>query len=244
MIRVLRLLLATVLLMPSLTVAARERPTVPSPRTVDYDWMSAATWRQKHEANVARAAQGGCDILLLGDSITEGWNSTTLWQDKFPSLSVVNFGIGGDTTANLLWRLENGELGNLRPRIVVLMIGTNNLGRNEDDPPKVVNGIQAIISLLHSRLPSAKIFLLGIPPADQEPKTKMRKRIAEANRRMAQNLDDGHSILFHDLGPVLLEPDGRISPEIMADFLHPTPAGYQRMADVIFPKIDRLLHAR
>lgn len=242
--RVLSLLVASALLMPSLTLAAREKPTVPSPRSVDYEWMSVATWRQKHEANVARAAQGNCDILLLGDSITEGWGNTTLWQERFPALSVVNFGIGGDTTANLLWRLENGELGSLKPRIVVLMIGTNNLGRNEDDPPKVVDGVQAIISLLHSRLPGTKIFLLGVPPADQEPKTKMRKRIAETNRRMKRNLDDGHSILFHDLGPVLLEADGRISPEVMADFLHPTPAGYKRIADVIFPKIDRLLRAR
>lgn len=242
--RVLALSIATAVLMSSLTLSARERPAVASPRTVDYDWMSVATWRQKHEANVARAAQGDADILLLGDSITEGWGNTTLWQERFPTLKIANFGVGGDTTSNVLWRLENGEIGNLKPRVVMLLIGVNNLGRNDDDPPKVVDGIQAIVSMLHARMPAARIAILGVLPADEQPKTKMRKRIDETNRRLKRNLHDGHSVFVFDLGKSLLEEDGTIAPATMADFLHPTPAGYRRLADVLFPQVERLLAGR
>ncbi len=242
--RALVLSLASVVFMASPALSARERPAVPSPRTVDYEWMSVATWREKHETNVARATRGDADILLLGDSITEGWANTTLWQERFPTLKVANFGIGGDTTSNLLWRLENGEMGNLKPRLIVLLIGVNNLGRNGDAPAKVVEGIQAIVSTLHSRMPAARIAIVGVLPADEQPKSKMRKRIAETNRRLARNLHDGHSIFVIDAGKSLLEQDGSISSATMADFLHPTPAGYQRLADELFPQIVRILAGR
>lgn len=228
--------------MVSSTLSARQPAEVANraaPRTVDYDWMSVATWHQKHEANVARAAQGDVDVLLLGDSITEGWNNTTIWQEKFPDLRIANFGIGGDTTANLLWRLENGEIGNLKPRLIVLMIGINNLGRNKDKPAEVVTGIQSIVSMLHARIPACKILVLGLLPADEMPRTRLRKQIVDTNRRLARNLHDGHSILVEDYSSVMLEPDGRISPEIMADFLHPTPAGYKRLADAMHPRMER-----
>lgn len=236
------LLVVTALAMASTTLSARQPREVanrPSPRTVDYDWMSVATWNQKHEANVARAAQGNVDVLLLGDSITEGWNNTAIWKERFPKLQVANFGVGGDTTANLLWRLENGEIGNLRPRLIVLMIGINNLGRNGDKPAEVVTGIQSIVSMLHARIPACKILVLGLLPADEKPRTRLRKQIADTNRRLAKNLHDGHSILVEDYSSVVLEPDGTISPEIMADFLHPTPAGYKRLADAMFPRMER-----
>lgn len=227
--------------MPLLTLSARERADLPTPRTADYEWMSAATWRQKHEANVQRAAQGDCDILLLGDSITEGWNNNTLWHDRYPRLTIVNFGVGGDTTANLLWRIQNGELGKLKPRVVILMIGINNLGRNDDDPPMVVVGIRAIVSELQAKLPASKIVVLGLLPSGQEPKTKLRKQIKEVNRRTRRTLNDGFSIFVEDVGASMLEPDGTIAPETMADFLHPTPQGYQRLADAIFSRLDRLV---
>jgi lysophospholipase L1-like esterase len=240
--RITSILAASLLAMVTTTVSARQPAEVanrPSPRTVDYEWMSVATWYQKHEANVARAAQGNVDVLLLGDSITEGWNNTAIWKEKFPKLQVANFGVGGDTTANLLWRLQNGELGILKPRLIVVMIGINNLGRNKDKPAEVVTGIQAIVSMLHARNPAAKILLMGLLPADQQPKTRLRKQIADVNKRLAKNLHDGHSILVEDYSSVMLEPDGTISPEIMADFLHPTPAGYKRLADAMYPRMER-----
>lgn len=240
--RLFAFLVASALAMASTTLSARQPAEVanrPSPRTVDYDWMSVATWNQKHEANVARAAQGGVDVLLLGDSITEGWNNTAMMKERFPKLQIANFGIGGDTTANLLWRIENGELGSLKPRLIVLMIGINNLARNGDKPAEVVTGIQTIVSILHSRIPACKILVLGLLPADEQPRTRLRKQIADTNKRLARNLHDGHSILVEDFGSVMLEADGTISPEIMADFMHPTTAGYKRLADAMFPRMER-----
>ena len=233
--------LCACLMSATLVSAAREKPDRPAPRTRDYDWMSVATWRQRHDANVARAAQGDCDILLLGDSITEGWNQTTLWEERYPHLKIANFGIGGDTTANLLWRLENGEIGALKPQVIVMMIGTNNLGRNEDRPAAVVNGIQAIVSVLHARLPGAKIVLLGVLPVGQEPKTRIRKQVDEMNTQLVKTLHDGHSVFVANLADAVLETDGSISASTMADFLHPTPAGYQRLAEALFPQLERMV---
>jgi len=240
--RLFTLLAVTALAMASTTLSARPKPEVadrPSPRTVDYEWMSVETWNKRHEANVARAAQGGVDVLLLGDSIMEGWNNTAHWKEFYPKLQIANFAIGGDTTANLLWRLQNGEIGELKPRLIVLMIGINNLARNKDKPAEVVTGIQKIVSMLHARIPACKILVLGLLPADEQPRTRLRKQITDTNRRMARQLNDGHSIIVEDFGAVLLEPDGTISKEIMADFLHPTPAGYKRLADAMSPRMDR-----
>lgn len=232
------------MLVPGAGALARENASKPAARTQDFPWMSAATWREKHAAVVSRAAQGGADILLLGDSITEGWAATGLWEARFPDERIVHAGIGGDTTANLLWRIEDGALGVLRPRLVVLLIGVNNLGRNGDKPAAVVRGVQAITARLHARLPGAKILVVAILPADADPKSRLRRQIARTNQLLRRQVHDGHSVFVEDFGAALLEPDGTIAAATMADFLHPTPAGYERLGAALFVQAARLLGPR
>ncbi len=213
------------------------------PRTVDYDWMSVATWQEKHAADVAIAQQGGIDIVFVGDSITEGWewNEGIEWKKRFEPLRAANFGIGGDTTQNLLWRLDHGAIGTLRPKLVVLLIGTNNLGRENATADEVVRGIKAILGRLRTGYPDATILLHGIFPCDASPSAEIRTRVAAVNHQL-RALDglDG-KVLFRDIGARFLEPDGSISTAVMADGLHPTPEGYRRWADVLEPEVRRLL---
>ncbi|NDH07240.1 hypothetical protein EBX93_15200, partial [bacterium] len=90
--------------------AMGEDPSLAAPRNKEYRWMSISSWKERHEKFLARAKQGNADILFLGDSITEGWGTNAAWKKHFADRKAVNFGIGGDTTQNVLWRIQNGEL--------------------------------------------------------------------------------------------------------------------------------------
>ena len=96
--------------------AFAEDPAEPAPRTKEYSWMSVATWNARHEQYLKRAKEGKCDLLFLGDSITEGWGNNETWKKRYAPRNAVNFGIGGDTTQNVLWRITNGELEGLQPK--------------------------------------------------------------------------------------------------------------------------------
>src|SRR5262245_6131720 len=111
--------IAAVLLL--LLAQAKENPWEPAPRVREYPWMSTAAWKARHEKHLARAKEGSCDLLFVGDSITEGWGNNAVWQKSYAPRKAVNIGIGGDTTQNVLWRLLNGEVDGLSPKAVVLM---------------------------------------------------------------------------------------------------------------------------
>src|SRR3954454_12867028 len=137
---------------PAKPKAPAEKTTEPAPRTGNQMKM--------HEGFLERARQGNIDLLFLGDSITQGWNGNgkAVWQRHYAPRNPANFGIGGDRTQHVLWRLDNGEVDPIKPKVVVLMIGTNNLGSNSDD--QIVEGITTIVSRLRSKLPESKVLLL------------------------------------------------------------------------------------
>ncbi len=215
----------------------------PAPRTIDYDWMSVATWREKHAADVAIAQKGGVAVLFVGDSITEGWEwaDGEHWKKDFAPLGAANFGIGGDTTQNLLWRLENGDVGALKPRVVVLLIGTNNLGRENASPADVARGIEAVVTRLRAGFPEAKVILHGIFPCDYSPKAEVRQRVKDVNALLSRLDGLGGQVVFRDIGSIFLEPDGSILPAVSNDGLHLTPEGYRRWASVLEPLVRELL---
>lgn len=220
-----------------------EDPAVPAPRAIDYEWMSIARWQEMHAADVAIAAKGGVDLLFVGDSITEGWewNDGEHWKKHFVPLGAANFGIGGDTTQNVLWRLENGAVGGLRPKVVVLLIGTNNLGRENATPADAARGVEAVVAKLRSAFPAAKIVVHGVFPCDASPQAEIRGRVAAVNERLrALDGRDG-LVVVRDLGPIFLEPDGTISPAVMPDGLHLSPEGYRRWAAELVPLVGGLL---
>jgi lysophospholipase L1-like esterase len=211
------------------------------PRTKDYDWMSIAEWNRRRQRLLAipKAERQDAQLVFLGDSITEGWDDT-VWAERFAPYGALRLGIGGDTTANVLYRMEHGELDHVQPGAVVLLIGTNDLGNEGATPAETAAGIRAIVTALRARWPDAHVVLLALLPREQRPDVAGRRSV-EATNRLVADLGRDPQVHWVDLSAHLLEPDGTIAPAIMADFLHPTPVGYQRIADALDPLLAELL---
>lgn len=156
---------------------------------------------------------------------------------SFADRRVINLGYGWDRTENVLWRLTHGEFDGISPDVVVLMIGTNNVGRNT--PDEIASGVQAICATIRDRSPSTRILLLAIFPRGERP-NPARDTVDEINRRIAV-LDGRDGITYLDIGSTFLTADGTITRDIMGDFLHPTAKGYERWAAAMKPTLERLL---
>jgi lysophospholipase L1-like esterase len=200
-------------------------------------------WLTRHEKFNAIAKQGGVNLLFVGDSITDFWGSGSrgkpIWDKRYAPLKAANFGISGDRTEHVLWRLQNGNLDGIQPKVVVLMIGTNNLPA-DNTPAQIAEGVAAILKEIHTRCPASKVLLLGVFPRGEKANNPARAPIAEINRLIGK-FDDGKQVHFLDIGAKFLTPDGTLTKEIMADALHPGLAGYQIWADAMQPKLDELL---
>jgi lysophospholipase L1-like esterase len=217
-------------------IAAQAADTQPNTAIVPVPRNEALT--KRHEGFVEIAKKGNVDLLFLGDSITDGWRGggKDVWQENFEPLKAANFGIGGDRTQHVLWRLQNGELEGIKPKLAVLMIGTNNLGSNTDE--EIVEGIKAIIAEVHKQTPDTKILLLGIFPRTDHPYLP---RIKHINSIIAQMDDGGKTIKYLDIGDKFMQPDGTISRSIMRDLLHPTAKGYVIWAKAINPTVHEMM---
>jgi len=204
-------------------------------------------WVKRHEGFVAQAKQGGIDVLFMGDSITDNWRSrgSNVWNQYYAPMHAANFGIGGDRTQHVLWRMDNGELDGIHPKVVVLMIGTNNTGKERDKktprntPAQVIEGVTAVVNDIRTRLPDSKILLLAIfPRGDGGP--EQQAQINEINPAIAR-LDDGKMVKFLDIGAKFLDADGTLPTSIMPDLLHPNAQGYQIWADAMNPTLEAML---
>jgi len=234
------LLLAS--LLAAAAPASAQSAAEPGPRLNAAGTEIEPYWLKKHEELTALAHRGGARVVFLGDSITEYWRDNEIWRAHYAALPAANFGVAGDTTQNVLWRLAQGELGGEDPKVVVLLIGTNNLGRG-DSPEEAARGTTAVVHATRARFPAAKILLLAVFPRGQRPDDPYRERVRRVNEILAR-LDDGATIRYLDVGPALLEHDGSLSADVMPDFLHPSVEGYRRWADAMDPLLRRLLAAR
>lgn len=197
-------------------------------------------WIERHNGFVARARDGGVDVLFVGDSITDGWRNRgkEMWMERYAPLHAANFGIGGDRTEHVLWRLQNGELDGIKPKVAVVMIGTNNTHR--DSAAQIIEGVTAIVKEIRQRTPDTKILLLAIFPRAEKADHPLRQKINEINPVIAR-LDDGQHVFFLDINARFLQPDGVLPASIMPDFLHPNEEGYKIWADAMAPKLAELL---
>lgn len=225
-------------LLASWTAAQTTRPSSESaiePRPRD------AKWVQRHEGFVKIAKQGGVDLLFMGDSITDGWRGggKKVWQANFAPLKAANFGIGGDRTQHVLWRMLNGELDGIQPKLVVLMIGTNNLRSNSDE--EITEGVTTIVREFQKRTPQSKILLLGIFPRAVEASDPARARIKNINAMIAKLDDGGKKVRYLDIGQKFLTDDGTLTKEIMPDALHPNEKGYEIWAAAIVDVVNEML---
>jgi lysophospholipase L1-like esterase len=198
-------------------------------------------WVKRHDGFVEIAKKGGVDLLFLGDSITDGWRGGghAVWEKNYASLKAANFGIGGDQTQHVLWRLQHGELDGIKPKLAVLMIGTNNLGGNKDE--EIADGVKAIVAELHKQTPETKLLLLGIFPRGMKADDGARARIKHINSIIAKLDDDGKTIKYLDIGDKFLEPDGTLPKSIMPDALHPNAKGYEIWAEAIAPTVKEMM---
>jgi lysophospholipase L1-like esterase len=180
-------------------------------------------------------------VLFFGDSLTEYFDRG-VWDQHMSPRGVLNAGVGGDRTDHLRWRLEHGHLDGPPPHGAVLLIGTNDLG-HEWPPDLVAEGIRATLLELRQRVPGTAIRLLGLWPREDIPRIGERHEIAAVNR-MIETCADGLAIRYADLGPLLLEPDGRLSARISPDRLHFNAQGYARIAPALDRALDGMLAAR
>lgn len=177
------------------------------------------------------APHGNPQVVFLGDSITSGYGYSPAWAAGIAPLGARDLAIGGSTTQNVLWQLDSGVLSGTAPRVVVLMVGINNLGTGQT-PEQTAAGVAADVAALRLSQPQARILLLGILPAGPMPDTLLRQEIAQTNGLIA-GLADGSAVHFLDIGANFLQADGTISPAVMADYLHPTNLGYNPMTTAI-----------
>ena len=208
---------------------------IPATRSTPTNWLA------RHEGFVQEAKKGGVDILFLGDSITDMWRTkgVNVWNKCYAPRHAANFGIGGDRTQHVLWRIAHGELDGIKPKVTVLMIGTNN--SNTDPAADIAKAIKMIIDDIHARLPETKILLLAVFPRNKPAdKPEQMEKIHQVNEIIAQYAD-GKKVKFLDIGPKLVGADGKVPADIMADFLHPTEKGYQIWADAMNPTLDAMM---
>jgi lysophospholipase L1-like esterase len=200
-------------------------------------------WLAMHGRFCDRASQGSVRVLFIGDSITQGWGSEGLeaWNEHFEALPSANFGIGGDRTQQILWRIQKGTLEGIDPEVVVLLIGVNNLWSMSHSAAEVAQGIKEVVSLLQEKLPRTKILLQGILPTGEEASNPLRPLIQDINTIVSQ-LHDGDKVYFHDFGSLFLMEDGRISADVMPDFCHLSPAAYQMWAKALKGPLSALLN--
>jgi lysophospholipase L1-like esterase len=195
----------------------------------------------RHATYSAQAKAGGIDLLFVGDSITQGWPTTgkTVWEKYYGAMKAAQFGVGYDRTQHVLWRLQNGEGQGLQPKVVELLIGTNNLGPNTS--AETVAGITAVVAELRKDFPNAKILLLGIFPRGN-PGEKAWNQVIEVNQQVAK-LDDQQHVFYLDIGPKFLAADGTIAPGMMGDAakLHPSAQGYEVWAAATKDILAKLL---
>ena len=244
------------LALPLLTgLPAHAKPVMaatPLSRT-DLTW-----WRERHQAKLVELRQKQPTLIFLGDSITQQWEHSgpPAWQDYAPAWQLlygdrnaVNLGFIGDATAHLLWRIEHGEVGGIFPKVAVVLIGANNLGKLHWSAEDTLAGIDAVLAALRRRLPATKIVLLSILPSERNDWATA--TTLTINKGLAAQYRGGGSVTFLDVTPVFMK-DGRLNRDLFADPkmtppqvpLHPSAQGQILLSQAIEPTLAALLGDR
>ncbi len=218
-------------------VTAQDTATVsdavtPSPR--------AGNWMNRHESMNERVKQGNVDLIFVGDSITQGWegNGKNVWNEFYGERNAVNLGIGGDRTQHVMWRLDNGNLEGIAPKVAVIMIGTNNSGSNS--PEEIAEGMTAIVRQIREKTPETKILLLATFPRGAD-SSDAKRQVNQKSNDIVEKLADNEHVFYLDISDKFLSDDGSLSKEIMPDLLHLNEQGYTIWAESIEPTLAKLI---
>ncbi len=210
-------------------------------------------WPSRHQQKLEEVKQkkGNVDLLFIGDSVTHRWerDGNDVWQKYYSHRKPFNIGFGGDRTQHVLWRLQNGEIEGISPKLAVLMIGTNRAAKIET-PQMRADGVRAIVCEIRRKLPNTKILVLGVFPKGSGSQRKSKTGDAEYNERWAENdkineiicnIADNKMVYYLNINKAFLSEKGLISRDAMPDLAHPSEKGYQKWAEAIEPKIVELL---
>lgn len=229
------------------SVPGSHDPSDPAPKT----GRSGGRFMKMHEQFLKRGKEGPIGLLFLGDSITERWGiAPEIWKKYYGQYEPANFGIGGDRVEHVLWRVDNGELDGIHPKVLVLMLGTNNTMSNSAE--QIAAGDVKLVKEIREKLPETKVLLLAVfPRGPRKPTTRVSAEEAQANAEMQMakiravnaelaKLDDGKNVRYLDIGEKFMV-DGKIPDEIMPDQLHPSVKGYQIWADAMQPTLEEMM---
>jgi len=217
------------------TVQAQHKALDPVDRKDDW-------WVKRQSANVEQMGKGNIELLLIGDSITHGWdNHRELYDKFFGKYEPINLGFSGDQTAHVLWRLERLPLDKITPKVAMIMIGTNNIGhRDGSTSTEAAEGIVAIVKKLQKQYPKLKIIVLKVFPRDEKPDGEFRKKVNEINAVLPSMLTGMKSVYLLDINAGFLDQDGTLPKRIMDDFLHPGKEGYVHWGNAVGSAIEIL----
>lgn len=231
---------------PCGVVIGSHTAVTPLPRP-EKDW-----WMPRHQAVLERIAQGNVDLLMIGDSITHRWEKSgkAVWDKYYAPRNAVNMGFSGDRTEHVIWRLQNGEIDNINPKLAVLMIGTNNSNGDEYTAEQIADGIKAIVCTLRRKLPETNVLILSIFPRGDKAQKADKGHDATYNDQWAKNdkasqlaseIADGKMIYYLDINKAFLNKEGVLTREVMPDLLHPKEKGYALWAAAMEPTLAKLM---
>jgi lysophospholipase L1-like esterase len=218
-------------------------PNIPTHSAVTpTDRLNVDSWKTRHQTVLDRVAQGNVDLVFVGDSITQFWESTgkTVYDPYYVPRKVVNMGFSGDRTQNVLWRFDNGEINGISPKLAVLMIGTNNSNGDENTAEEIADGIKAICARMRTKMPTMKILILAIFPRGQGPSLQ-REKNARASE-LASAIADNTHIFYLNINNIFLNADGTLRTNLFSgDLVHLNAQGYTVWAQTIEPTVKQLM---
>jgi lysophospholipase L1-like esterase len=209
--------------------------------------LPLALWLERHEALLDDARANGtrrsqARLVVLGDSIADGWYASRSFTKQWLKDRPLNLALPGEQTQHLLWRIDQGTLDGLEPRLVVLMVGVFNLIAGFS-PEETASGIQALLSRVRSALPGSKVLVVSLLPAGQASGDPLRARIEATNRGLSA-LAQPNEVVVVDVGGMFIDADGTISPSVMRDFLLPTELGYRALTTALSLVTHQLMMAQ
>ena len=237
------LLSSAVLLSLLLSPLAKAATPITESRTSESAVTPVEKCRHSDFMREIKAGNGEFGFVLLGDSITDWWpkrNGPDTYA-QFAPWKPLDLGVSGETTEEVLWRIMNGELDGYHAKVVMIMIGTNNLGHYGDERPEwVAAGIKKIIETVRAKQPQAKILLLAIFPRSATAQDAIRLKV-DATNKLLPALADDKTVFFLDIGPKFLDPQGNLPKMLMPDLLHPNADGYRVWINAVKSKLEELM---
>lgn len=226
----------------SLSCVAQEQPLSVKPVVQDAKW-AVKWWMPRHKEKLElKEKMGKVDLVFLGDSITHAFDNKgkEVWKQYYEKRNALNIGFSGDRTEHVLWRLNNGAVDGIKPKLLVMMIGTNNTGHRMDKAEDTALGIKTILETLGTKLPNTKVLMLAVFPRGAKADDPKRVRNVEINK-IIKTYADNKKVFWMDINQKFLNSESVLEKSIMKDLLHPNKDQYKVWAETIEPKVKELM---